>query len=328
MKRYFLLVAAVAAAATIIAGCGGKATTKYNQYANPFVGAADNGHCNPGATVPFGNIQVGPQTGNFTWAYTSGYQNRDRSIMGFSHNRLSGTGCHDLGDVLLMPFTGNYTATAIVMQPGAKIPVPAKEDFSSPFSKDNETAEPGYYSVKLDAYDIIASMSATEHAAIHNYTYNGSDKPRLLLDFQSAMVSGINQFHNHVLESIQAFENDHVISGMCRTRVWLDRTYYYVIEFDRPYTAATELEKRDPREKAPRYVLDFDLNLQRILMVHAVYDQHVVRCRLIHFQKRSFHLGREDVDTADDEHIIAPALKARDPGSRSAAFALRSVYAC
>ena len=255
MKKYFFLLA-TAAALTValtatLTSCGDKATEKYNQYANPFVGAADNGHCNPGATVPFGNIQVGPQTGNFTWAYTSGYQNRDRSIMGFSHNRLSGTGCHDLGDVLIMPFAGQ----------------PQTDDFSSPFSKENETAEPGYYSVKLDAYDVTAQMSATEHAAIHSYTFDGADQPHLLLDFQSAMVSGRNQFATHVLASEQKFENDRTISGMCRTRVWLDRTYYYVIEFDHPYTNATELAKRDPREKAPRYVLDFDLKPGETLKV-------------------------------------------------------------
>ena len=241
MKRYFFAIAALAT--LILAGCGDKSNQNYNRYANPFVGAADNGHCNPGATVPFGNIQVGPQTGNFTWAYTSGYQNRDRSIMGFSHNRLSGTGCHDLGDVLIMPFAGE----------------PAAEDFSSPFSKDKETAEPGYYSVVLDAYDITAQMSATEHAAIHSYTYNGDGPAHLLLDFQSDMVSGQRMFYTHVLEAGQTFENDHTVSGWCRTYVWLDRTYYYVIEFDRPYTEATELDLRDPREKAPRYVLDFDL---------------------------------------------------------------------
>ena len=85
MKRHFILLAAVtalclAATLTLTTSCkqSAKTTERYNHYANPFVGAADNGHCNPGATVPFGNIQVGPQTGNFSWAYTSGYQNRDR----------------------------------------------------------------------------------------------------------------------------------------------------------------------------------------------------------------------------------------------------------
>ena len=234
-----------AATLTLTTSCkqSAKTTERYNHYANPFVGAADNGHCNPGATVPFGNIQVGPQTGNFSWAYSSGYQNRDRSIIGFSHNRLSGTGCHDLGDVFIMPFTGE----------------PEKPDYASPFSKDHETAEPGYYEVQLDAYDIIAKMSATEHAAIHSYTFNSGDDAHVLLDFQSAMVSGENQFHTHVLAAEQNIENDRTISGMCRTRVWLDRTYYYVIEFDKPFTAATKLALRDPREKAPRYVLDFDL---------------------------------------------------------------------
>jgi len=233
----------IVAVCVLLAACGGSKDETYNRYANPFVGAADNGHCNPGAAVPFGNIQVGPQTGNFTWAYTSGYQNRDSSIMGFSHNRLSGTGCHDLGDVMIMPFTGDAD----------------REHFASPFDKAREEAEPGYYAVVLDAYDIKARMSATKHAALHSYTFNGEGPAHVLLDFQSAMVNGVDQFYTHVLEAGQNIESDRVISGWCRTHVWLERTYYYVIEFNRPFTAATKLELRDPREKAPRYVLDFDL---------------------------------------------------------------------
>ena len=87
------------------AGAAG-ATADFTAHVNPFIGAADNGHTFPGATVPFGLVQPGPETGNRNWAYCSGYHYEDPKIWGFAQTHLNGTGCPDLGDVLLQPFTG------------------------------------------------------------------------------------------------------------------------------------------------------------------------------------------------------------------------------
>ena len=100
------------------------------QYVNPFIGTAFTGHTFPGATYPLGMMQPGPQTGNFTWEYCSGYFYDDERIDGFSQNRLNGTGCVDLGDLLLQPYAGNY-----------------RDDLSSRFDKSTEKASPGFYSV-------------------------------------------------------------------------------------------------------------------------------------------------------------------------------------
>ncbi|GGK52909.1 hypothetical protein GCM10007963_21630 [Lutibacter litoralis] len=130
------------------------------QYVNPFIGTKNMGHTFPGATSPFGMVQLSPETnqqpmfknGKYnpeTYKYCAGYQYDDTTIFGFSHTHFSGTGHSDLGDFLVMPTTGKLT-----LEPGdASIP---HSGFHSQFSHKNEDAEPGFYKVKLDDYNILA----------------------------------------------------------------------------------------------------------------------------------------------------------------------------
>ena len=103
------------------------------QYVDPFIGTTYTGHTFPCAVYPFGMMQPGPQTGCIGWDYYGGYRYEDTIMQGFSQNRLNGTGCPDMGDLLMMPFCGKSTA----------------EGFKSTFSKDSEVATPGYYAVQL-----------------------------------------------------------------------------------------------------------------------------------------------------------------------------------
>ena len=223
----------------------------YLKYVNPFVGAAEFGHCFPGACVPFGLIQAGPETGNCSWAYCSGYQSTDSTINGFSQTRLNGTGCPDLGDILMLPFTGDAT----------------RPSYKSGFSRDQEWASPGFYSVVLTDFDIKADITASEHGTVHRYTYQGEGQPQLLIDFQSAMVFSARQLHTHVLDCRVEIENPTTITGYIRTNVWLERTYYFTINFNRPFTAEVELPKQDKAENAPRHVFSFDIKKGESLMV-------------------------------------------------------------
>ena len=227
----------------IMAACTTTKTDNYTQYANPFVGTAENGHCSPCACVPFGLIQAGPETGNASWAYCAGYQYLDSTLNGFSQNRLNGTGCPDLGDVLILPFTGNTVRNV----------------YKSKIDKSQEKASPGYYSVYLSDFDIKTEISATEHTAIYHCTFKGTGKAHLLIDFQNNITGNSEQLKNHVLKSQIYHENDSVISGATRTKVWVDRTYYYVINFSQPVTSKTKIKNSDPAENAPRYVYDFNL---------------------------------------------------------------------
>jgi len=240
----FLSVAAILIS---MVSCGKKDSPL--QYVNPFIGDADNGHCHPCATVPFGMIQVGPESGKCSWAYTAGYQYRDTVLFGFSQNRISGTGCPDMGDLLMLPFCKDLPA------------------YRSAYRKENQSATPGYYRVYLDDAGVDAEMTATEHVALHHYSFDNPSKARLMIDFQNALVGDTLRFKTHCKGSGQSFDSPTGISGWKRTAVWVDRTYKYQIEFSHPYISRTELELRDSLEKAPRYVLDFDLEGERDLFV-------------------------------------------------------------
>ncbi len=106
MKNYSILIAC---AVFLFSACQKAEKKDCTKYVNPFIGAAEYGHCFPGACVPFGLIQVGSETGNGGWENCSGYQSTDSTINGFTQTRLNGTGCPDLGDLLMLPFTGEKT---------------------------------------------------------------------------------------------------------------------------------------------------------------------------------------------------------------------------
>lgn len=218
------------------------------KYVNPFIGTAFTGHTFPGATYPLGFMQPGPETGNFSWDYCSGYFYDDEKINGFSQNRLNGTGIVDFGDLLLQPFSGEK-----------------REDLSSTFNKSTEVATPGYYSVVLTDNDVKVEITTAPHVAFHRYTFNADKTAGLLADFQSGLVWSKDRISTHVLENVVNFESDYIITGYTRRREWTERTYYFVIEFDKPIASKELLEQRDPREKAPRYILNFDLGNDSVL---------------------------------------------------------------
>jgi predicted alpha-1,2-mannosidase len=218
------------------------------KYVNPFIGTAFTGHTFPGATYPLGFMQPGPETGNFSWDYCSGYFYDDEKINGFSQNRLNGTGIVDFGDLLFQPFSGEK-----------------REDLSSTFNKSTEVATPGFYSVVLTDNDVKVEVTTAPHVAFHRYTYNADKTAGLLADFQSGLVWSKDRISTHVLENVVNFESDYIITGYTRRREWTERTYYFVIEFDKPIVSKELLEQRDPREKAPRYILNFDLGNDSVL---------------------------------------------------------------
>lgn len=137
-------------------------TTDYTQYVNPFVGNADNGHTFPGACRPFGMIQTSPVTGAVGWRYCSEYVYSDSLIWGFTQTHLNGTGCMDLGDILVMPTSGKRTR--------------AWDGYRSRYSKQQEFATPGYYSVYLTDAKVKAELTVKTARRLHRYTF---DNPTL-----------------------------------------------------------------------------------------------------------------------------------------------------
>ena len=208
----------------------------YTQYVNTFIGTEGTGHTFPGPSMPFGMVQPGPDNVNEGWNYTSGYQYRDSVILGFSQTRANGTGISEFGDVLLQPFTDERTA-----------------DFSETYGKESEKASPGYYTVTLNN-KVKVELTCTERVAFHQYTYPNS-KANLLVDLQHGLRFLTDSL---VLESDVKVEDNKTISGYCHTKNWVERKYFFTIQFNEAFSSYQQLSQIN-KEKAPRYVLSFNL---------------------------------------------------------------------
>ena len=251
MKRLplLLLLLAIACARNV----------EYTQYVNVFAGTDGTGHCHPCATLPFGAIQAGPQTGNFAWEYCGGYQWADTLIQGFSQNRIDGTGSSELGDLLMMPFTGEAL----------------RECYDSRFDKATECAEPGYYRCYLSDYGITAESSCTPHVAIHRFTPDDGQPLKLLLDLQSAQIGSEERMFHRVLDCAQDWSDSTRVTGYTHSKAWNDRVIHYDIEFSRPYTVAAVLPLRDTAERIARRVLDFGPSGEPLLVKAAISVESV-----------------------------------------------------
>lgn len=209
---------------------------KPTDYVNPFIGTNEMGHTYPGATVPFGMVQLSPETDTIQYSigngyikdvyrYCAGYQYTDNTIVGFSHTHFSGTGHSDLGDFLIMPTVGK-----VRLNPGTA--QNSELGYRSKFSHTNEKATPGYYSVLLDDYNIKAELTATQRVGFHRYTFPASKNANIILD----MVSGIYNYEGKTVWSSIRVENDTLITGYRQTQGWArERVMYFAIAFSKPF---------------------------------------------------------------------------------------------
>ncbi|WP_433777650.1 GH92 family glycosyl hydrolase [Flavobacterium anhuiense] len=214
-----------------------KVTEKRNliQYVDPMIGTAKMGHTYPGATVPFGSVQLSPETDTIAYSlngkyngevykYCAGYQYEDKTIVGFSHTHFSGTGHSDLGDFLIMPTTGK-----LQLNPGvASKPL---SGYRSAFLHSTEKAEPAYYSVFLEDHKIKAELTATTRVGMHQYTFPKSDEAHIILD----LTSGIYNYDKKNVWTFVRVENDTLITGYRQTNGWArTRTVYFAMTFNKP----------------------------------------------------------------------------------------------
>ncbi|AXY75415.1 glycoside hydrolase family 92 protein [Paraflavitalea soli] len=205
-------------------------------YVKPIIGTQRMGHTYPGATVPFGMVQLSPDTDTIpyemngkyngdVYKYCAGYQYEDKTIVGFSHTHFSGTGHSDLGDFLIMPTVGE-----LKLNPGtANEP---RSGFRSAYSHNNEVAEAGYYKVKLDDYNILAELTATNRVGFHQYTFPQSDQSHIVLD----LMSGIYNYEDKNVWTFLRVENDTLVTGYRQTNGWgRTRTVYFAMTFSKPF---------------------------------------------------------------------------------------------
>ncbi|GAK91856.1 alpha-1,2-mannosidase [Nonlabens ulvanivorans] len=194
------------------------------EYVNTFIGTGGHGHTYPGATMPFGMMQLSPDTRLDGWDGCSGYHYTDDVIYGFSHTHLSGTGVSDYGDILLMP------TTKPILHNGAD----GKEGYSSKFSHDKENASPGYYEVHLDDTDIDVRLTVTERAGMHEYRFRESENQYVILDLLH---------RDKLLEHDLQFLSNTEISGKRYSSAWATKQMlYFYIKTSHPFSSSYELD--------------------------------------------------------------------------------------
>ena len=205
------------------------------QYVDPFIGTDGMGHTFPGACVPFGAVQLSPDTevvphnidGVYqkdAYKYCAGYRYSDPTIVGFSHTHFSGTGHSDLGDILLMPGTGEIR----LERGSADVP---GSGYRSRYSHSTETASPGYYAVTLDDSGVKVRLTATERTGVHSYTYPDGKDGHVILD----LGHGIYNYKGKVLWSVMRVENDTLVTGYRITNGWARTDYtYFAMSFSKP----------------------------------------------------------------------------------------------
>ena len=218
------------------------------RWVDPFVGTSATGHTFPAACVPFGLVQAGPDTGNGSWHYCSGYRHEDKTVCGFTQTHLNGTGCSDLGDLRILPLADSTSSTC-----SARFNI-------DPLKKFSEVAEPGYYAVTLDG-GIKVEIAAAEHSAI--YRISTREKLRLLVD--CAYGIGGMDYEKRITARDVKLLGKSGLSGRNRRRQWVERDYSYVVSFSRDCAAVSEMPKTEG-VAAPQYVFDFDVGESPLLI--------------------------------------------------------------
>jgi len=194
-------------------------------HVNPFIGTDGHGHTFPGATLPFGMVQLSPDTRVAGWDACAGYHYSDSTVIGFSHTHLSGTGVADYGDILFMPTVG-----ALKIVPGDERVFGS--GYRSRFRHQNEKASPGYYEVLLEDYNVRVALTATRRVGFHRYTFPKSDSANVIID----LVHGLGP--DRVVESSLHIAGDAEIEGYRRSEGWAkDQRLYFVAQFSRPFIA-------------------------------------------------------------------------------------------
>lgn len=217
-----------------------QAQTNYAKIVNPFIGTGGHGHTFPGAVAPFGMVQVSPDTRvDGSWDGCSGYHHSDSIIYGFSHTHLSGTGCSDYGDIMIMPMMGE--------------PSFDNKKYSSKYSHQNEKANAGYYKVHLDDDDIDVELTTTTRVGMHKYTFNKSGKMNIILDLlhrDKLLVGKIRIVNNNTIE------------GYRQSEAWAkNQIVYYRIEFSKPIEEMSF--RSDEKNKVIAFGGSFEFNVKK-----------------------------------------------------------------
>ena len=296
-----------------LVGCSTSMQNELTDYVDPFIGTAYVGHTHPSAQLPFGMVQVGPDTGTDTWEHCAGYFNEDSSIIGFSHTHLSGTGCPDMGDIMFMPVTGDVT-----FYRGDKDNT--STGYRSSFSHESEEAHPGYYKVKLDDYNIKVELTATERAGFHRYTFPKSDSGGIIID----MSHGIG---DTTIESGIQLLNDTTLVGKRRSSGFVkDHTYYFYAQLSKPVEQVTSFsdsliaDNKDVKGKNTKLFLRFKTETDEPVMVKVALStvsiEGAKRNLDAEIKGWDFDKVREEATTIWNNYLHKIEITPRDEGQK------------
>ena len=197
------------------------------KYVNTFIGTGGHGHTYPGVSLPFGMMQLSPDTRLEGWDGCGGYHYTDSIIYGFSHTHLSGTGISDYGDVLLMPTSGEVNLSNGVIESKNSNKQINELGYSSKFSHNNEKSEPGYYQVFLEDYDINVELTTSLRSGIHKYSYSKKDNANLILDLKHR--DKLLKYNINIIDSM-------TISGFRYSDEWArEQRVYFLIKLSHPF---------------------------------------------------------------------------------------------
>lgn len=216
-KLFLLSVAVMGLATSCQQKPGSQPLADEVQYVDPFIGTGFHGHTFPGATRPYAMVQLSPDTHIMGWDASSGYHYEDQQIYGFSHTHLSGTGIGDLGDILLLPFSGGDSIKPVAT-----------------FKKETEKATPGYYAVRLDNLGVNVELTSTDRVGFHRYTFDNPKDRRVMLDLGHVLQP--NWGHKLVSNDYQLV-NDSTVEGTYKTQGWAHfHSVSYRVTFSEPMT--------------------------------------------------------------------------------------------
>ncbi|KIQ16559.1 alpha-mannosidase [Flavobacterium sp. MEB061] len=204
----------------------------FTNHVNPFIGTGGHGHTYPGATVPFGMLQVSPDNGISSWDWCSGYHYSDSIVAGFSHLHLSGTGIGDLADILFMPTNKKLDLTT-------KTTSRDQLPYKSKYNHVNEKATPGSYQVFLEDPKINVELTSSQRTAFHKYTFAKNDKQSVVIDLGFA----INW--DKALKTSITVEDQFTISGYRYSMGWAkNQKVFFVAKFSKPITESVLLANK------------------------------------------------------------------------------------
>src|SRR5512140_1451752 len=222
MTRHSRICIAAAIVLTLNAGAlpvasGQTKSDRLTRYVDPFIGTGGHGHTYPGASMPYGMVQLSPDAGKSGWDWCSGYHYSDTGLVGFSHTHLSGTGCADLGDILFMPTVSSRNLD---------------EAYRAPFSHQREHAEPGYYSVYLADSRITVELTCTARAGFHRYRFPASDSARVFVNLKYGQ-------DDIPTDTYMKIEGPALVVGYRFSSGWAaNQKVFFAARFSRPFARA------------------------------------------------------------------------------------------